>query len=276
MARLQNKTEVVRALFARSGNQCAFPGCTNHLVNSKNQFIGQICHIESASKGGERYNVSSNDEQRRSYDNLLLLCYPHHIETNDVAEYSTERMKQIKIEHEKLFLKSNFKIDEAELMKLTFKMESYWQNIDILNKMNHQHLDTGLVMKVDGKSNFNDVLISAREAIYYLKKLCDNFRDSDDKLLTDFHNILKSKDIDINLFSDIKYYNNPFVNRNWESHNLGIPNWLNRLKIDLTQIEVKFYEEFLKINSQDREAISHFEEAKKRLIEYAETAIHID
>ncbi len=49
MARLAPKAEILRALFARSGNQCAFPGCTQPLINDKNKFIAQVCHIEAAS-----------------------------------------------------------------------------------------------------------------------------------------------------------------------------------------------------------------------------------
>jgi hypothetical protein len=89
MTRLTPKSEVIRALFARSGNQCAFPGCAQLLVNHKNQLIGQVCHIEAATPGGERYNQRQTDEERRDYNNLLLLCYPHHVETNDVDERST-------------------------------------------------------------------------------------------------------------------------------------------------------------------------------------------
>ncbi|EKE03034.1 MAG: hypothetical protein ACD_20C00287G0017 [uncultured bacterium] len=66
MTRKAPTTDILRALFARSGNQCAFPSCNHHLINHKNQFVGQICHIEAANVGGERYNPSQNDEQRRS------------------------------------------------------------------------------------------------------------------------------------------------------------------------------------------------------------------
>lgn len=41
MARKEPKKEVLRALFAKTGNQCAFPGCKNKLINNKNKFIGQ-------------------------------------------------------------------------------------------------------------------------------------------------------------------------------------------------------------------------------------------
>jgi hypothetical protein len=119
MARLATTTDVLRSLFARSGNQCAFPGCTQPLINEKNKLIAQICHIEAASEGGDRYNPSGNDEHRRSYENLLILCYPHHIETNDVDEYPVARLLKIKREHLLMFLKSDFKLDESGLYKLS-------------------------------------------------------------------------------------------------------------------------------------------------------------
>ena len=71
MGRLTPKTNTLKALFAKSGNQCAFPGCDHPMINKKNQFIGQVCHIESALPGGERFNKESNDEFRRCYDCLL-------------------------------------------------------------------------------------------------------------------------------------------------------------------------------------------------------------
>ena len=93
MPRLQPGIDVLRALFARSENRCAFPGCTALLVNEKNQFIAQVCHIEAAEGGGERFNARESDEQRRSYENLMLLCYAHHVETNDVSLYIHMREK---------------------------------------------------------------------------------------------------------------------------------------------------------------------------------------
>ena len=119
MSRLSSKTDVLRALFARSGNRCAFPGCTASLINEKNQFVAQVCHIEAAESGGERYNENQSDEERRGYDNLLILCYPHHVETNDVELYSTQVVKEMKANHEQKFDRNPFKIDESLLYKIS-------------------------------------------------------------------------------------------------------------------------------------------------------------
>jgi hypothetical protein len=226
MARLAPKTEVLRALFARSGNQCAFPGCAQPIINSKNKFIGQVCHIEAAVEGGERFNKKSNDEYRRSYGNLFILCYPHHIETDDVDEYPVARLTQIKNAHEQLFEKSDFKIDEAELTKLSYEMQKYWSDIERLNQVDHMFAGSGLSMEVNGENSFFDAMESAYDAVNGIQHLLESFHTSDEGLEQDFEAILSGKQISIELFDDVPYYENPFVNRNWEYHNIGTPNWL--------------------------------------------------
>ncbi len=103
MARLKPKESVIKRLFALSGNQCAYPGCKEHIVDELGTVIGEICHIEAAEIGGERYNHSSNDEHRRSFENLILMCSNHHKKTNNVQTYSTPKLIQYKSEHESYF-----------------------------------------------------------------------------------------------------------------------------------------------------------------------------
>lgn len=276
MARLAPKTDVLRALFARSGNQCAFPGCTQMLINGNNKFIAQVCHIEGALEGGERFNPDKNDEQRRSYDNLVLLCYPHHIETNEVDEYPVERLLQIKIMHEQLYFKSDFKVDEVELYKISYEMEKYWSDIDRLNKLDHIFSDSGLAMEVEGGSSFFDVIKSAYDSVSGIENLLKRLHKSDDSLMSDLDSLLNRKDIPPEIFNDIPYYENPFVNRNWESHNLSSNNCIQRLKIDLVHIKIKYFEEYMKTHHDDLQAKIAFEKTKEELKKYAKTAMYVD
>lgn len=101
--RLAPTRETIRELYLKSGNRCAFPGCKKALFNGKGVFVGQLCHIEAAEPGGERFNKNQTNEQRRHPSNLFLMCYDHHVETNDVLKFSVAQMKRIKDEHEKLF-----------------------------------------------------------------------------------------------------------------------------------------------------------------------------
>lgn len=90
----------LKRLFARSGNQCSFPGCTKIMTNEKNAKDSNICHIEAANEGGERYNPDMTDEQRADYPNLILLCIQHHDETNDEEKYTVDVLKEMKAKHE--------------------------------------------------------------------------------------------------------------------------------------------------------------------------------
>ena len=65
----------LRELFLKSGNLCAFPGCEKLMMNAGGVFIGQVCHIEAAEEGGERFRGSMTNEQRRAVSNLMLMCY---------------------------------------------------------------------------------------------------------------------------------------------------------------------------------------------------------
>lgn len=101
--RLAPTSETLRRLFLTSGNLCAYPGCAHLLMNEAGVFIAQLCHIEAAEKGGQRFNRLMSNEQRRAFENLLMLCHAHHKITDDVDEYPVERLKQIKADHEKRF-----------------------------------------------------------------------------------------------------------------------------------------------------------------------------
>ncbi|MDX8367873.1 hypothetical protein [Cytobacillus sp. IB215665] len=111
--RLSPKTKVLRELYLKSGNQCAFPGCTQLLIDKDGNFIGQVCHIEAAMPGGPRFNPKQTDEERRAYSNLMLLCYEHHIVTDDVKKYSVSVLKNMKKKHEKKYTDIVSKIQES-------------------------------------------------------------------------------------------------------------------------------------------------------------------
>ena len=91
----------IKRLYKLSKNQCAFPGCGVTFVSPKDETnISNICHIETAEKGGERYNPNSNDEERKSFENLILLCPNHHKVTGDVQKYTVEVFCEMKRTHE--------------------------------------------------------------------------------------------------------------------------------------------------------------------------------
>jgi hypothetical protein len=101
--RLPPSTDTIRQLYLHSGNQCAYPGCSHPIILPDGTYVGELCHISAAEKGGERFDASLTNEQRRQPENLLLLCHDHHTVTNNVDEYPTERLRTIKEQHESKF-----------------------------------------------------------------------------------------------------------------------------------------------------------------------------
>ncbi|MFB1079242.1 hypothetical protein [Photobacterium damselae] len=102
MARKAPKIDIIKRLCILSKNQCAFPGCDHTILNENGEYIAQLCHIEAAEKGGERYNENQTDEERRAESNLLFLCHAHHKETDNVARYTVGVLKEMKRRHESL------------------------------------------------------------------------------------------------------------------------------------------------------------------------------
>ncbi len=68
------------ALAALSKGHCYYPGCTVPtivFVEGEPIVNNQIAHIRDA-KPGNRYVEDMSDDERRSFENLVLLCKPHH------------------------------------------------------------------------------------------------------------------------------------------------------------------------------------------------------
>lgn len=98
------KRSTLRRLDTLSGNQCASPTCENSLVAIDGiTLISQICHIEAASEKGPRFNPDMDDDDRRHYNNLVLLCSEcHNIIDNkeNEARFPVALLKEWKITHE--------------------------------------------------------------------------------------------------------------------------------------------------------------------------------
>lgn len=130
MSRIQPKPSVVKKLFALSGNQCALPECSNDLVDNYGNLIGQICHIEAAEEGGPRYNKNQTDEERRAFENLILLCANHHISTNNISKYSREVLWKIKKDHESQLRSSRFSVSQRQALSFLGIQPHYFSPLE--------------------------------------------------------------------------------------------------------------------------------------------------
>jgi len=94
----------IKILFAKSQNQCAFPGCNHRLVDTVGEreiVLGEICHIEGVKKGAARYNPTRPKAALNDADNLVLMCQEHHKVIDEMPDvYDASRLREIKRQHE--------------------------------------------------------------------------------------------------------------------------------------------------------------------------------
>jgi len=100
----QYKPSTIRRLDTLSGNQCSAPDCDSKLIaRDKKTIVSKICHMEAASSEGPRYNSNMGDDERRHFDNLILLCDEcHSIIDNkeNESKYPVSLLQEWKRNHE--------------------------------------------------------------------------------------------------------------------------------------------------------------------------------
>jgi hypothetical protein len=125
MARLAPTNIVVKSLFALSRNQCAFTDCHIPII-CEGVVIGEICHIEAANEGGQRYNKDKNNDELRDFANLMLMCPVHHKLTDDTEQYPVEKLRQMKVDHEAASSGNINSFSEAMIEKVISTIIANW------------------------------------------------------------------------------------------------------------------------------------------------------
>ncbi len=92
-------SSLIKVLYAKSGNMCAFPKCNCTLTSDKNQ--SEMAHIISAKPTGPRHDPNFNNGNYDVEQNIILLCPTHHTMIDkDETTYSVDVLKTMKTEHE--------------------------------------------------------------------------------------------------------------------------------------------------------------------------------
>lgn len=239
----------LRALFARSGNRCAFPGCKESLVADDNLFIGQICHIEAASPEGPRYNPFQTAENRHGYNNLFLLCYPHHRRVDaDPSTYSVDRLTEIKEAHESYFVDKLFTVRQDFIDSVLVETEEYWRQLAIVQRLAatvHEY-----PIQIDINASYTEVIDALR----------------------DIHQDIDS--LIISLADEGRTHtsrSNP-----WEATHIYLPNLIRLAAMHVCQLEVKYLSTYLHASPNDSEAIARFHKAKTELAHSTKVAGYVD
>ncbi len=127
MTRKTPTPSTIKQLFALSGNICAFPDCDAVMVHEDGTILGEVCHIEAAEEGGERYNPKQTDEERRHFSNLVLLCSRHHKITNNVEKYPAEKLRELKKAHEEQHRNQQYAVPSGIPAQVSIQLQNLYQ-----------------------------------------------------------------------------------------------------------------------------------------------------
>ncbi|WP_373283762.1 ABC-three component system protein, partial [Cloacibacterium rupense] len=156
----QYKPSTVRRLDTLSGNECAHPTCNKRLIAEDGiSIISKICHIAAASADGPRYDASMTDDERRGFDNLILLCDEHHVIIDNKANettYPISLLKEWKSNHEKKILEliSNKNLLSKHPLALNNVINTIGTNIDDMLDLS----DAETAPNTEAKIQHNNIL----------------------------------------------------------------------------------------------------------------------
>ena len=231
--------KTLKELLAKSGNQCAFPNCTHPIINEKGVYIANLCHIEAVSEKGQRFNSDQSDSERNHFDNLMFLCYRHHKETDNVEEYSVEKMKEMKVLHEKQFSEAHFK----NIDYVARQIKEYWDEIEKVN--NESHYFDEFKIEIDKDSSHEELIFQIKNSLKTIEMFLSWMEPQDKK----------------------KYF---------ELFELGVPNHMSLVNLRLNQLEIKYYEQLQLLNPDDKAIKEKLENLKETFKIDARNASVID
>jgi hypothetical protein len=262
--------ETYKLLYVRSGNECAYPDCNHPIFNDDGLYIAQLCHIKAANVGGQRYDENQTDEQRRAPENLLFMCHRHHKETDSFKE---EKLLEIKRNHESRFTESGKQLSKEMLEQVSKESNYYWSR----QKDKEFELDD-LKMTTDFDYNESALYNELLEGINLIYNYCETCSQSDssETLENDLKSLFDKAGLDYSKIEKIPYYENPFVSRNWEYHNIGLPNLFSNLTMKLFQLRVKTFETLIKMDPQNKELKLELEQYRKEFEEHFDNSYHVD
>lgn len=265
--------ETYKLLYVRSGNECAFPKCNHPIFNDEGLYIAQLCHIKAANKGGPRYDEFQNDDERRSIENLLFMCHRHHKETDNSEDYPVKVLTSIKTKHEQKYTEEGRRLSADMVNQIEYDSRYYWNR----QKNKEFELDE-LKMKTNFDFNETELFKEMEEAISLIYNYCETCAISDDvsTLERDLRKLLEKAGLDYSKIEKIPYYENPFSRRNWEFHNIGLPNLFSNILMKLYQLRVKAFETAVKANPKNEELKFELERYKKEFEEIYDDSYHVD
>lgn len=157
--------------------------------------------------------------------------------------------------------------------KLSFQDKEHKKKLKEINK-EKSYNDFKITINPNATilDNYNDLC----EKINVINNYLDMFHSSDEECLKDLHYVFERLNLPIERIDEIPYSENPFINRNWEIHNLGVNNTNSFIDLNLLQLKVNIYKLLLENDPNNTSLESKLKLARIELEKYHHGASYVD
>ena len=266
--------EVMRLLYAHSGNRCAYPNCHAPIFEEDGLLTAECCHIKAFSPGGPRYDAAQTDEERNSGENLILLCTRHHrIVDADEQTYTVDLLREYKQKHEQQYSANVLKLTDEQLRYLQMSSETFWKRIEEIDHADINWLDLKIMVNVDRATS--DLLNDLEGLLHEIEENFDELEEFDNTLAGKIREYLVSIGIDTTEYDKHTEYPNvnPFDNPHWEMFAYGTHNRMSELWMLYLQLVVRALE---RISIAERKEHTLLQQYRERLAEFQKNSYYRD
>ena len=114
------------------------------------------------------------------------------------------------------------------------------------NKLIHynENMVNDFKIQVNPDATAEDNLSAIQSQMATIQELFDEFRESDMRCMTDLDELAKKAKLcnrTIKKIHDVPYYDNPFMNRMWELHNIKANNTMSNIYMHFLQLKVNVF-----------------------------------
>lgn len=153
------------------------------------------------------------------------------------------------------------------------------EHLSRLEAYNAYSRDNEYKVVINPNAKAEDNLNELEKQITQIEGLFESFRKSDERCEADLYQLAKRAGLSeeaTQLLRDVPYYENPFVDRMWAPHNLGVNNTMTYVYSSFLQLKINVYELLLKENSKDNQLRTKYLHAQKELEKYHKVSMTCD
>lgn len=143
----------------------------------------------------------------------------------------------------------------------------------------NNNMDKDFKIQVNPDATAEDNLYAIQSQLVAIKELFDDFKESDEQCMTDLDELAKKAKLcnrTIKKIHNIPYYENPFMNRMWELHNIKAMNTMSSIYMHFLQLKVNVFRLLSESEPEKKDYIEKLEKAMKEFEDFHKKSMYVD